>query len=189
MKYKKRAQVLKQQADTTSRSVDRRSASLDGNGTEKACHDAVFVASYLQSTTSSACGSSSSSTSSPPSSSTSDWPSEQQDMQHVSKSPSPHPITGGRNMVNVASHSAAAEAEALANFADGSRLALKSNHRIPERVKRPPNAYLLFNRDMRRKILYEHHNLGVAEISRMIGERWKNLSQVILCIKSRLFLY
>lgn len=185
MRYKQQAQVLKQQeadnSDTSSSGVDKPWSSLDDDdkNTEQVCHNAVFVASYLRCTASSTCGSSTSSTSSPPSSSLSDWPSGQ-DIQHVSESPSPQPITGGRNMVNVASHSAAAEAEALANFADGSRLALKPDNHLPERVKRPPNAYLLFNRDMRRKILYEHHNLGVAEISRTIGERWRNLSQVIL---------
>ncbi|KAI9492474.1 high mobility group box domain-containing protein [Zychaea mexicana] len=46
---------------------------------------------------------------------------------------------------------------------------------IKERLKRPPNAYLLFNRDMRRRLLEESPKMTVAEISKEIGERWKRL--------------
>ncbi|KAI9318504.1 high mobility group box domain-containing protein [Dichotomocladium elegans] len=46
-----------------------------------------------------------------------------------------------------------------------------------ERLKRPPNAYLLFNRDMRRKLLEISPKMTVAEISKEIGERWKELSK------------
>ncbi|KAI9312392.1 hypothetical protein BX666DRAFT_830230 [Dichotomocladium elegans] len=49
-----------------------------------------------------------------------------------------------------------------------------------ERLKRPPNAYLLFNRDMRRKLLEISPKMTVAEISKEIGERWKQLSPVRL---------
>ncbi|KAI8342261.1 hypothetical protein BC941DRAFT_136934 [Chlamydoabsidia padenii] len=45
-----------------------------------------------------------------------------------------------------------------------------------ERLKRPPNAYLLFNRDMRRKLLALDPKLTVSEISKEIGERWKYLT-------------
>ncbi|ORZ07818.1 hypothetical protein BCR42DRAFT_425541 [Absidia repens] len=45
-----------------------------------------------------------------------------------------------------------------------------------ERLKRPPNAYLLFNRDMRRKLLALDPKLTVSEISKEIGDRWKYLS-------------
>ncbi|KAI7860664.1 hypothetical protein BDC45DRAFT_1805 [Circinella umbellata] len=46
---------------------------------------------------------------------------------------------------------------------------------IKERLKRPPNAYLLFNRDIRRRLLEESPKMTVAEISKEIGERWKRL--------------
>ncbi|KAI8966997.1 high mobility group box domain-containing protein [Mycotypha africana] len=44
-----------------------------------------------------------------------------------------------------------------------------------ERLKRPPNAYLLFNRDMRKKLLNSSPKMSVAEISKEIGETWKAL--------------
>ncbi|KAI8890886.1 HMG-box [Backusella circina FSU 941] len=47
----------------------------------------------------------------------------------------------------------------------------------PERVKRPPNAYLLFNRDMRRQLQDVHQGLTSGEISKSISARWKNLSK------------
>ena len=47
-----------------------------------------------------------------------------------------------------------------------------------QRLKRPPNAYLLFNRDMRRRLLEESPKMTVAEISKEIGERWKRLEPV-----------
>ncbi|KAI9257287.1 hypothetical protein BDA99DRAFT_135476 [Phascolomyces articulosus] len=46
---------------------------------------------------------------------------------------------------------------------------------VKERLKRPPNAYLLFNRDIRRRLLEESPKMTVAEISKEIGERWKRL--------------
>jgi hypothetical protein len=48
----------------------------------------------------------------------------------------------------------------------------------PERVKRPPNAYLLFNRDMRRQLQDVHQGLTSGEISKSISARWKKLSKV-----------
>ncbi|CEG63618.1 hypothetical protein RMATCC62417_00733 [Rhizopus microsporus] len=47
----------------------------------------------------------------------------------------------------------------------------------PEKVKRPPNAYLLFNRDMRRKLKGYNQGLSSGEISKNISQRWKQLSQ------------
>ncbi|KAI7883194.1 HMG-box [Lichtheimia hyalospora FSU 10163] len=44
-----------------------------------------------------------------------------------------------------------------------------------ERLKRPPNGYLLFNRDMRRKLLEKSPKMTVAEISKEIGDMWKQL--------------
>ncbi|KAI8393305.1 high mobility group box domain-containing protein [Radiomyces spectabilis] len=45
------------------------------------------------------------------------------------------------------------------------------------RLKRPPNAYLLFNRDMRRELLKISPKLTVAEISKEVGDRWRILSK------------
>ncbi|KAG1153481.1 hypothetical protein G6F37_010321 [Rhizopus arrhizus] len=45
-----------------------------------------------------------------------------------------------------------------------------------EDSKRPPNAYLLFNRDMRRKLLESNPKMTVAEISKEIGDSWKKLT-------------
>ncbi|CEP12666.1 hypothetical protein [Parasitella parasitica] len=44
-----------------------------------------------------------------------------------------------------------------------------------EKLKRPPNAYLLFNRDMRRKLLEQSPKMTVAEISKEVGDWWKAL--------------
>ena len=112
---------------------------------------------------------------------------------HTSDESSPSsPLNGtattsnnSRNVVSVASHSGAAEAEALAGLAASmqrndtlKRLAYKRHGEKPKRVKRPPNAYLLFNRDVRHKILDGNPNLTVSEISKEISERWNALSEV-----------
>ncbi|KAI8983604.1 high mobility group box domain-containing protein, partial [Pilobolus umbonatus] len=47
----------------------------------------------------------------------------------------------------------------------------------PEKVKRPPNAYLLFNRDMRRQLHDVNQGLSSGEISKSISRRWKQLSK------------
>ncbi|KAI9478051.1 MAG: high mobility group box domain-containing protein [Benjaminiella poitrasii] len=44
----------------------------------------------------------------------------------------------------------------------------------PEKVKRPPNAYLLFNRDMRRHNV--NRGLNSGELSKYISQRWKQLT-------------
>ncbi|KAI9249768.1 high mobility group box domain-containing protein, partial [Phascolomyces articulosus] len=46
----------------------------------------------------------------------------------------------------------------------------------PIRVTRPPNAFLLFNKEMRKQLKDSNPSMKVAEISKEIGERWKNLS-------------
>jgi hypothetical protein len=48
----------------------------------------------------------------------------------------------------------------------------------PTRVIRPPNAYLLFNREMRKRLKNNNPGMTVGEISKEIGVRWKSLSQV-----------
>ncbi|KAI7863939.1 high mobility group box domain-containing protein, partial [Spinellus fusiger] len=47
----------------------------------------------------------------------------------------------------------------------------------PTRVTRPPNAFLLFNREMRKVLKDENPRMKVAEISKEIGSRWKLLGQ------------
>ncbi|OZJ04892.1 hypothetical protein BZG36_02518 [Bifiguratus adelaidae] len=47
------------------------------------------------------------------------------------------------------------------------------------RIKRPPNGYLLFNKDMRRTLLEQHPGRSVKEISKEIGNRWKSLSETV----------
>ncbi|KAL1920814.1 uncharacterized protein VTP21DRAFT_11449 [Calcarisporiella thermophila] len=47
----------------------------------------------------------------------------------------------------------------------------------PERLKRPMNAYLLFNREMRHKLLDENPNMTVAELSREISTRWRSMDR------------
>ncbi|KAG2198832.1 hypothetical protein INT47_000748 [Mucor saturninus] len=49
---------------------------------------------------------------------------------------------------------------------------------LPEKVKRPPNAYLLFNRDMRRQLKHVNQGLTSGEISKSISSKWKQLSPV-----------
>ncbi|KAK9687745.1 High mobility group [Basidiobolus ranarum] len=39
------------------------------------------------------------------------------------------------------------------------------------------NAYLLFNKEMRHKLLETNPNMSVAEISKEIGDRWKSLGE------------
>lgn len=81
------------------------------------------------------------------------------------------------SLVSVVSNSGAAEADALSKLDD---INFNQPQPIPlgkkERLKRPPNAYLLFNRDTRHKLLESMPHLTVAEISKEIGERWKALS-------------
>jgi hypothetical protein len=83
------------------------------------------------------------------------------------------------SLVSVVSNSGAAEADALSKLDD---MNFNQPQPIPlgkkERLKRPPNAYLLFNRDTRHKLLESMPHLTVAEISKEIGERWKALSPV-----------
>ncbi|KAI7858531.1 high mobility group box domain-containing protein [Circinella umbellata] len=116
---------------------------------------------------------------------------EIEEIHDSDESPSSSPLNGttttsnnSRNVVSVASHSGAAEAEALAGLTSSiqrndvlRRLAYKRHGEKPKRVKRPPNAYLLFNRDVRHKILDGNPNLTVSEISKEISERWNTLSE------------
>ncbi|KAL1917755.1 uncharacterized protein VTP21DRAFT_3589 [Calcarisporiella thermophila] len=44
-------------------------------------------------------------------------------------------------------------------------------------IKRPMNAYLIFNRDMRPKLLEENPSMSVSELSREISNRWHNLDK------------
>ncbi|KAI8331911.1 high mobility group box domain-containing protein [Chlamydoabsidia padenii] len=45
------------------------------------------------------------------------------------------------------------------------------------RVTRPPNAFLLFNKEMRKRLKIDNPTWTVSEISKEIGDRWRTLSQ------------
>ncbi|KAI8097356.1 uncharacterized protein BX664DRAFT_78564 [Halteromyces radiatus] len=80
--------------------------------------------------------------------------------------------------LNVASISGAAEANALDQAVGIHQCNNTSLTPKTARLKRPPNAYLLFNREMRRKLLDQNEHLTVALISKLISESWRNLPQV-----------
>ncbi|KAJ1659308.1 hypothetical protein IWQ61_001600 [Dispira simplex] len=44
------------------------------------------------------------------------------------------------------------------------------------RLKRPMNSYLIFNQDRRHRLLSEHPNMTVSEISRAIGNQWRSMN-------------
>ncbi|KAI8368028.1 high mobility group box domain-containing protein [Choanephora cucurbitarum] len=77
-------------------------------------------------------------------------------------------------------YSAAAEAAALTSLSfhipKTSPLTKRRYGILPQKVKRPPNAYLLFNRDMRRQLHDDNQGLSSGEISKTISLRWKQLS-------------
>lgn len=54
----------------------------------------------------------------------------------------------------------------------------RPSSRPQEKLKRPPNAYLLFNRDVRGKLLSSCEKMTVAEISKEVGDGWKALPDV-----------
>lgn len=54
----------------------------------------------------------------------------------------------------------------------------KEDANAPIRVTRPPNAYLLFNKKMRRVLKDQDPTMNVGEISKQIAERWRNMSKV-----------
>ncbi|ORZ02736.1 high mobility group box domain-containing protein [Syncephalastrum racemosum] len=82
--------------------------------------------------------------------------------------------------INVASQTAAAEAAALANLTMEHNTTSKTHSMVdiqPERIKRTPNAYLLFNKDVRHHIQACQPHLTVAEISKQVSERWSALTR------------
>lgn len=48
----------------------------------------------------------------------------------------------------------------------------------PIRITRPPNAYLLFNKEMRKILKEQDPTMKVADISKEVGSRWKNMPKV-----------
>ncbi|KAG0952517.1 hypothetical protein G6F57_002975 [Rhizopus arrhizus] len=70
--------------------------------------------------------------------------------------------------------SAAAEAAALESLTFNNSMKQKYDNHQPKKVKRPPNAYLLFNRDMRRQM--NNQGMTSGEISKNISQIWKQLS-------------
>ncbi|KAI7820507.1 high mobility group box domain-containing protein [Gamsiella multidivaricata] len=61
------------------------------------------------------------------------------------------------------------------NYGDGNNYAT-STGLDPNRPRRPMNSYLIFNQEMRHKLLLENANLTVSEISRAIGQKWANMT-------------
>lgn len=57
----------------------------------------------------------------------------------------------------------------------------------PTRVTRPPNAYLLFNKEMRKILKDQDPTMKVADISKEVGYRWKNMPKVFELIKKKFF--
>ncbi|CAG8745046.1 12880_t:CDS:2 [Cetraspora pellucida] len=49
--------------------------------------------------------------------------------------------------------------------------------RRDRKLRRPMNAFLIFNKEMRPKVLEMNPNMSVAEISKTIGENWRNMSE------------
>ncbi|CAO3634433.1 unnamed protein product [Cunninghamella blakesleeana] len=99
--------------------------------------------------------------------------------------------TTSSSVLNLASISGAAEADALDQAAAVAISSSATNNSPPfnnsddhyqlnsekKRLKRPPNSYLLFNKEMRRKLLNQDEKLSVAEKSKIISESWKTLPQ------------
>lgn len=53
----------------------------------------------------------------------------------------------------------------------------------PLRVKRAPNAYLLFNKEQKKLLKEQDPRMKVADISKQIGLRWRyNMPQVIVAL-------
>lgn len=53
----------------------------------------------------------------------------------------------------------------------------KEEDNAPIRVTRPPNAYLLFNKKMRRILKEQDPKIKVGEISKQIADRWKKITK------------
>ncbi|KAI8086711.1 high mobility group box domain-containing protein [Halteromyces radiatus] len=54
---------------------------------------------------------------------------------------------------------------------------LPSRNLTRTRVTRPPNAFLLFNKEMRKRLKIDNPTWTVSDISKEIGDRWRTLSQ------------
>jgi hypothetical protein len=52
------------------------------------------------------------------------------------------------------------------------------NSKRERKLKRPMNAFLLFNKEMRPKVLESNPHMTVAEISKTIGTSWRNMTDV-----------
>ncbi|CAG8435485.1 5748_t:CDS:10 [Diversispora eburnea] len=50
-------------------------------------------------------------------------------------------------------------------------------NRKDNKLKRPMNAFLIFNKEMRPKVLEMNPNMTVAEISKTIGENWRGMTE------------
>ncbi|KAF7726848.1 hypothetical protein EC973_008355 [Apophysomyces ossiformis] len=112
-------------------------------------------------------------------------PAIEPDISFEANAPSTDPITSrGRLLLNATDHSATGKDVSPPESVDESdKFQTPKSHPTvrcsekPERLKRPPNAFLLYNRDMRHKLLDKNPSLNVAEISKTISKQWRNLTE------------
>ncbi|CAG8490614.1 4229_t:CDS:2 [Ambispora leptoticha] len=52
-----------------------------------------------------------------------------------------------------------------------------SSMRRDRKLKRPMNAFLIYNKEMRPKVLESNPNMTVAEISKTIGDSWRSMNE------------
>lgn len=85
--------------------------------------------------------------------------------------------TSNSNIINNnSSHSNEGHASSISPTS--TRNSNSSGRGTPIRVTRPPNAYLLFNKEMRKILKDQDPTMKVAEISKEVGSRWKNMPKV-----------
>lgn len=63
--------------------------------------------------------------------------------------------------------------QAIANAASSAGVSVKG---AVQKVKKPPNSFMMFSNKLRPLILSQNRNLSNAEVSKILGSRWKSLS-------------
>jgi hypothetical protein len=94
--------------------------------------------------------------------------SQQQQQQQQQQQPQPH------QQHSLPSH----EGIPLNNILSPTSSPPKKAASTRTRVTRPPNAFLLFNKEMRKRLKIDNPTWTVSDISKEIGDRWRTLSQV-----------